>query len=169
MSFNPDFLKILLVTLMLWIFFQDYKSRTLNLYVSIFIFIISLVIVIYSYSIFWILEVILYNLLLLSFFYGMLLLYYSLRKISVKQVFKNKLGLGDIIFTIVITPCFTVKNLLAFLLFSFLFSILIHQCLRFISANKPRTIPLAGNMAIFFILVEALSLTGINEPINSLI
>ncbi|WP_146080442.1 hypothetical protein [Nonlabens xylanidelens] len=164
-----DLLNALLIILMFWVVLQDFKSRTLNLYVAISIFLISSIIALNTYAINWILEVIFYNFLLLVLFYGLLILFYLYRGVSLFDFFEGKLGVGDIVFTISIISCFTFKNLLYFLLLSFLFSLLIHKGLSFFKSIKSPTIPLAGNMALFLIIVKFSKTFGFNEPINSLI
>lgn len=160
---------LLLGIFMCWIIFQDFKSRTLNLYVAIGVFITSFILTLDTYSWNWVVEVMLYNLLLLICFYVLFLLFYYFKGITVSQVFEDKLGLGDVIFTIAIIPCFITGDFLKFLLLSFLFSIIIYQVLKFSKVFKLATIPLAGNMALFFILTQILIKFGIREPINSLI
>lgn len=162
-------LNALLIILMFWVVFQDFKYRTLNLYVTISIFLISFIIVINTYAINWILEVILYNFLLLVLFYGFLILFYFFKGVSLFDFFEDKLGIGDIVFTISIISFFTFKNFLYFLLLSFLFSLLLYKGLSFFKSVKSPTIPLAGNMALFLIIVQFSTKFGINEPINSLI
>lgn len=159
----------LLVIFMLWVMYQDFKSRTINLYIAIGIFIASSVVVINAYSFNWVIGVMSYNLLLLAVFYGALLLYFSVKGVSVSEVFNNKLGIGDVVFTMAIIPCFTTTDLLVFLLLSFLFSIIVYQTLKFLNKNKSLTIPLAGNMALFFIITQVLIKLDITEPINSLV
>ena len=72
-------------------------------------------------------------------------------KIILKQKLINQsIGVGDILFLVFLTCCFSIVSFLVLFVFSLLFSLLLH--LIFQNKNN-KTIPLAGYMSIFFAFV----------------
>jgi hypothetical protein len=86
--------------------------------------------------------------------FGTIFCYYSLKEKKAVNIFSEKIGMGDLLFFIAITPLFHPVNFIFFLTLA-LFIILV--IIAIFGRTKLHTIPLAGAMGIFIglgVLVE---------------
>lgn len=72
-----------------------------------------------------------------------------------KQKFTKTMGIGDILFFISLCFTFTPITFIILLVFSLVFSLLLHQYFK--GRSEQATVPLAGYMALFFAAVYLLS------------
>ncbi|MCH5718193.1 hypothetical protein MKP07_19360 [Niabella hibiscisoli] len=81
-----------------------------------------------------------------------LLVYYRFKQGSFKEVINQKLGMGDVVFWIAITPLFSLFNFILFFIASLLI-VLIIMLIR-VAYKKPVTlIPLAGYQALVLVAI----------------
>ncbi len=86
----------------------------------------------------------------------LLLVLFALAKwIWNKNLLKEALGLGDILFFIGFAVSFPTVSFINFFAFSMLFALIIHRVLARWKSLKHATIPLAGWMSLFLIMVYA--------------
>jgi len=77
-----------------------------------------------------------------------LTLYFSIKNKQFINPIDSKIGLGDIVFFIVIAPLFYLKSYILFFITGLLFSLLLYSVvIRF--REKQKTIPLAGYLSIY--------------------
>jgi len=144
--------------------FYDFKYRALPLYTLAIAFIFSIVGSIYSNG--WLVS--LYNAGINSLFVGiqmgLITLYFSLRSKKPVNIFRDHLGMGDLLFFAVLVFCFSPVN---FILFIILSGILV--LLFYLRSKKEVLIPLAGCLAFFLVIILffSVALTIIN-PYNDL-
>ncbi|HMR84417.1 MAG TPA: hypothetical protein PKE30_14840 [Niabella sp.] len=144
----------IIVILLLSIAYMDLKERCV--YLSLFI---GLFATIFIYTLLqrgWIavLYQLLFNagiVLLITLF---LLLFYLIKGKTTGEVINRKLGVGDIVFWISITPLFSAVNFLLFFIASLLVILLLVLCILFDNRDKEvKTIPLAGYQSVILALV----------------
>lgn len=79
-----------------------------------------------------------------------LLLYYSIKEKKIINPIDSMIGLGDVLFFLSIAPLFNLKSYILFFITGMIFSLVIHLLVnRF---KKQKTVPLAGYMAIMFVI-----------------
>ena len=79
-----------------------------------------------------------------------LFFYYSFKEKKVVNPIDTRIGLGDILFFLAITPLFSLKSYILFFIIGMLFSLIIHVV---INAIKPqKTVPLAGYLALILVI-----------------
>ena len=84
----------------------------------------------------------------------LLVLYVYCKIILNKKLINHSIGTGDILFFVFLTCCFSIVSFLVLFAFSLFFSLVLHLIFK----NKThKTIPLAGYMSIFFVLVYCFS------------
>lgn len=125
---------------------QDLKKRLISLFLLIFLFIICLIYWYYNS----------YNFLQLLYNISFILVNLTLLKMYTLIAKKEKtddlipgLGLGDVLFFIVITPLFSTVNFILFFISGLFVSMLAHLFMSFFNKNK--FIPLAGYLALYLI------------------
>jgi hypothetical protein len=93
------------------------------------------------------------NLLFLSAQVLFLSAYVSLRNRKLTNIFKGYFGLGDLLFLLCLSFCFSFLNYIAFYLLSLMLVILLTLVFNGRSGDKGKKIPLAGYQALFLILL----------------
>lgn len=130
------------------IFYQDIKER--NVYWFLFIITASSAGYLYYtntfFELFWRTSVI--NLGIIGIIFLVLGTY---SKFKLKVALKDVFGLGDALLFIGICFAFPVAAFITFFVFSLLFSLLLH--ILFKQKIKDKTVPLAGYMSLFFVVV----------------
>jgi hypothetical protein len=79
-------------------------------------------------------------------------LFISIKEKRLTNILKNYLGLGDVLFFLVLTVVFSPFNFIFFYLGSILLTTLIYGVLFLISKEKQRLIPLAGVMSLLLLV-----------------
>jgi len=79
-----------------------------------------------------------------------IVLYFSIKSKQLINPIDNVIGLGDVIFFIVITPLFSLKPFILFFIIGLLFSLITH--LIYSAFKKSENIPLAGYLSIFLVV-----------------
>lgn len=142
------FLKILLASSLILISIQDIKDRL----VYWFFFPITAILGFLLFC-----DEVSFDLLILSVIINItsaisiLVILYCYIKFKLKTDLNSVFGYGDVLMIVSFAFCFTSETYLVLLVFSFIFSLIIN----FIKKNK-ESIPLAGYMSSFFLLVYLL-------------
>lgn len=151
---------ILLCLNLLFITYQDFKERKvylINLLITLIL--ISFYHYLNSYSTYSYLYTILLNFVFLSIIFLVLYLYTVLR---IKEIFLKTIGLGDIIFFIILAIGFPTLSFLIIFSSSLIFSFILFIFLKPRLTNK--TVPLAGLQSLFLVIVVLLN--NIFEVLN---
>ncbi len=142
-----ELLYLLLLLVLFLVLYQDIKNRTIHFVLPLTVFIISIIINIFSANLNW--NMILFNIGFVAINIFGLILYFSLKEKQFINPIDTMLGLGDIVFFIALSPLFNLKSYIGFFISSLMFSLLLHLILNKVKHSK--TIPLAGYMSLFLI------------------
>lgn len=143
-------LKIILITIFGVIFWQDYKERLVYWYLYPFVGILGFSIQLFFTDISLIFVNSSVNLCLVV---TMLLILWVYSKLILKQNLINKgIGIGDVLFFVFLSFCFSIISFFVLFVFSLLFSLILYLIL-IRAKTKMETIPLAGFMSLFFVAV----------------
>ncbi len=91
------------------------------------------------------------NLGFVSVLFLSLVLYVSVKRRKLTNVFKADFALGDLLYLVCITPLFATRNMILYVILGMVFSLILH--LIFKKKNGVDTVPLAGYLSIFLIAV----------------
>jgi Flp pilus assembly protein protease CpaA len=145
---------ILILAVLVLIFVQDIKSR--SVYWVVFPFLVVLFIVLrllehQSFAAIW--QPTLINVLFLFVQIAILTAYFSVKRKQFVLITTGLLGLGDILFLLAVACYLSVLNFLMFYLVSMVVSLLVWIVWQAINKQKEKQIPLAGYQAILFTLL----------------
>ncbi|WP_346882340.1 prepilin peptidase [uncultured Algibacter sp.] len=159
----PTAILIALIGVLIVVFFQDYRKRTIHAILPITIFLLGLYLNYSSSDLEFIFMI--YNIGFVVINITGLVLYFSIKHKAIVNPIDTFIGLGDIVFFIAITPLFSLKPFILFFILGLLFSLLIHGVFTLIKEMK--TIPLAGYLSLFLILHIVLKdILKINVPLS---
>ena len=148
--------QVVAVTLLLIIFFQDMKSR--SVYWILFPLLTAVLLYIeYKGDTILInsIQSTLINLGFLIFQLVVLTIYFSIKNKALVNITESLLGWGDILLLISISVYLSVLNFLFFYIVSLVVTLLIWVCWGMFSSKKIKYIPLAGFQSLIFILFLA--------------
>jgi hypothetical protein len=145
------FIEAILIALLLLVFFQDLKLRTIHIVLPILIAILGIVIL---FARPYPLIVLLYNSVFLVITLGGLYLYLLIKQRKPVNPFKS-IGLGDILFFFSIVPYFSNTNYILFFISGMLFSIFSFLIMKIVS--KTNLVPLAGLLALYMVFLRFIS------------
>jgi len=155
---------IVLILLFGITFFQDWKDRAVTWIVFPAILIAAIGVSLYSDSS---VLTIAMNITFLIMVLGMLILYISIKRGKLTNIFKTDFGWGDVLFLVVITPLFRDQNYILFFITGMFFSGLIHLVVARLNGNPK--IPLAGYLALYLIGLKLVDFFMEKDLFNSLI
>lgn len=149
---------ILELVILFFIFLQDYKTRSVSLWVFISLAILGTANLFFADDIF-------IKLKLIGLFEAFLLvkliiltIYFSIKHNRIINISKDYLGLGDVLFWLLIPIIFPYFEVFVFYLVSLVIALLIHL-LRMSIFKKQESVPLAGYQAfclIVFLVIQRL-------------
>lgn len=150
------FLKLVIYFSLLLIVYQDFKFKAVSAWIFL-VLLVALSVEVYKEDG---LQILLsnlkYNLLFISSQFLLLTLYFSVKAKKFKNVFKELIGIGDLIFLISIAVYFNVYSFVVFYMLSLIFTLTLKLMMNIYSKSQTRLIPLAGFQAAFLILVTLL-------------
>ncbi len=145
---------ILLFFSLLMVFFQDCKSR--EVHVAYFAgILVSSSLFLYNKGI--LLSTLIMNLFFLIINLLALGIYMRFKKGTIKGFLNNGVALGDIVFLVVIIPLFSFLNYALFYIIGMCFSLTIHIVVKKMKLDERETVPLAGYLSLFLIIILVLS------------
>lgn len=156
-----DIVYTLLIVSLLFVLYNDIKSRTVHVFLLALLFSLALLINHFSRE----LNVydMLYNMGFVILNIVGLTVYFSLKTQSYTNPIDTSIGLGDIVFFMAITPLFNLKTYVLFFIIGLIFSLLTHGII--LLFKKVKNIPLAGYLALFLAInVLAKNVFRINLP-----
>ncbi|MEL6809716.1 MAG: hypothetical protein AAFP76_00080 [Bacteroidota bacterium] len=87
------------------------------------------------------------------------------RYILKKNLFKEAMGLGDVLFFMGFAISFPTLTFINLFVFSILFTLVFHYVLTFLNRSVLATIPLAGCMSLFLTTIYLIHWTGFYDPL----
>jgi hypothetical protein len=144
--------KLLLIGVFFLVFVQDSKDRKVYWFLYPIIGVLVFVLQIKAISIH---PALINGGLNLVFVSLLILVCFLYAKLKLQQPLREVFGLGDILFFMTIAFSFSLVSFLILFVFALLFSLLLHLVLKHRQTDK--TVPLAGNMALFFGVVYGTS------------
>ncbi|MEP1490158.1 MAG: prepilin peptidase [Algibacter sp.] len=139
---------LFLIVILVFVFFQDLKKRTIHVALPVILFLLALVINYSSIDLKF--NTMLYNIVFITINILGLVLYFSYKNRGFINPIDTYIGLGDVVFFLAITPLFNLKPFILFFVSGLLFSLLLHVSLSLFKQVK--TIPLAGYLSLFLIV-----------------
>jgi len=136
-----------LVVLFGFIIYQDVKFRHIHITLPILIFILTMYMNVALISSVDIIKS--SGFLLINFM--CIVVYFSMKKSTLINPFKNLIGLGDLIFLIGVIPMFSFRNYILFFITGMLFTLLLYAV--FYKRYTQKAIPLAGYLSIYAVLL----------------
>jgi hypothetical protein len=148
-------LSIILVFLLLAIAYQDLRHHSVQWILIALAGAVNVVAGVRALSPSEVLTYTIMNLVFIAINIGVLAVYLAVRfKASLRNMFSQYIGIGDVLFWMALTPLFSVFNFIYFHLLSLLVSLILFLLLRlFFTSLKKSAIPLAGLQALFYIQV----------------
>jgi hypothetical protein len=143
---------ILLSFLLLVAFYEDWRYRAITWLVFPLLAIVTLLIFM-DLSGNW--KVLGSNLIFIGAVMISLIAYVSVKSRAITNIFVHHFGIGDLLFLVAVAPLFAADNFVLFFISGMMFSGLVH----FFTGNRitAKTIPLAGYLAIYVLLLKACS------------
>lgn len=148
----PVLLKIICICCLLAIIVQDFKERKVYMFLLIALAIVMAQFYYLKSDIQLYLSNISINLTVLLVLMGILFLY---SKYKLKQALNTALGLGDVLFFVVIAISFPIPTFIIVFTYSLLFALLLYLILK--PKLLKKSVPLAGLQALFFLFIFSLN------------
>ena len=134
-------LKMLLIALLLFIFFQDLKSRAVYWFLFPVLMALAFAVSWKTLAADWYL-----NILFLLLIMAMLTIYISLRQGKITYITRGHFSWGDILFLLAVTPLFSLQSYIIFFTAGTILTLVMH--LGVMAFRKQETIPYAGYMSL---------------------
>ncbi|NHF58997.1 hypothetical protein FK220_006580 [Flavobacteriaceae bacterium TP-CH-4] len=144
------FLEAVLFVLLLLVFFQDMKHRTIHVALP---FTIAIIGVIFFFKKSYPMLILWYNFLFLLLTCIGLYLYLSLKERKLVNPFKS-IGKGDFLFFLAVIPYFSTSNYILYFITGMFFSIIAFLVIKTIT--KTNLVPLAGLLAFYMIVLKCI-------------
>jgi hypothetical protein len=144
--------------------YHDFKYRELPLYILVIAFFLGILTSISQNGLNLTLYFAYVNIILISFQLGLTILFFSALEKKFVNIFKSHLGIGDVIFFLVVIFCFSPVNFIIFIILSGLATLLLY-----IPCKTMVLIPLAGSLSMFLCVILLFKVAfGIVQPYNDL-
>ena len=137
--------------------FQDIKYRHIHIGLPILVFAASVYVYRNSISIWEVLNTAFF--ILINFV--AITMYFSIKNSKFQNPFKRYIGIGDLLFLIAVIPLFSFRNYVLFFISGMIVSLLLYVV--FQNRSSQKTIPLAGYLSLYIIL---LMITNLFVSIN---
>jgi hypothetical protein len=149
------FKSILTISCLLLIAVQDFRDRAVSWWLFPLLFIFGFFYSFQDQGLQTVLYNIMLNALYIFFTGGVVMLYFKMKEGHSVPIIGSKIGLGDIIFFVAVTPFFDFFSFAAFIILSSLLSLVLHFLIRknHLYGNNQH-IPLAGIQSFFLLLLS---------------
>lgn len=88
-------------------------------------------------------------------------LYFVIKNKKLINPFKNLMGIGDVCYFIAVIPFFNLSGFVVYFILGLVFSMILFIGLKKSKREAVNTIPLAGFLALFFIIFKLVDSTGV--------
>lgn len=143
---------IILLFLLSAVIYQDFKARAISWFLIPLLIVVTLLKTITGNGITETLTYTGINLLIVSINFLCITLFFSIKEKRLVNITDHYLGLGDILFFIVICTLFSPVNFILFFLGSILLTTLIYGSISLFKSSRKILVPLAGAMSIALII-----------------
>jgi hypothetical protein len=152
-------LAVLTVSLLCIVIYQDFRYRAVVwiIFPALFISIYSFMAVSQNYQ--YALQCFVINSLFVFFQFALIYLFYRVKGIKFKNVTRDYIGWGDILFILVVTPAFPIQIFIIYLVSGYFLTLIVFLTLRYLIPKYTsihQLIPLAGTMAIWFLALKTI-------------
>lgn len=141
-------IKLIFCATLVVIAYSDFRSRTIPLYTLIFALISGIVILFTENEHGKAIRNIVVNISMITIQLALVTVYFSARNKRFINIFNELLGIGDVLFFLVLALCFSPANMIFFMLIS---ELLI--CIFYFPSRKRSLIPLAGIMSAILLVL----------------
>ena len=146
-------LNLLIIVILGLIAYQDFRFRAIHWALFFVLFLLCIITGFLSSEIIHFLQGCVFNFMFLLIQFILLLVYYSIKGISMKSVLNVFIGFGDLVFLGCIVFAFSKINFIVFYLTGMIVSLLIWLVSQFFSDNKEKLVPLAGLISSYMIII----------------
>lgn len=137
-------------------FWQDLKFRAIHWMVFAWVFILAMVLTYQGTTFSW--QTVLMNLVFSTAVVGGLFVYLSLKNRRWTNIFRAHFGLGDYLFFLAVAPLFEQQNFILFFVSGMVFAAFTQQIPSFfIEHYQKKSIPLAGLLSLYILLLEGIT------------
>lgn len=137
-------ISIITIALLLIIAFQDMKSRTILWFLPFLVLTCGIYATVTNGM--WIYAIV--NMIILCIQLILIWFYFSIKEKKITKLIDKKIGLGDILFFIGISPLFSTMNFVLFMIISLFLSVIIMIIANKSGITKNKLIPLAGMQSV---------------------
>ncbi len=134
------------------IVYQDYKFRGISWLLFPIGFVLFSVQFLYQRELLTQLKLFLLNLAILFFVFILLLIYFSIKNRKLTNIVDSYIGIGDLLFFILLAQCFSVVNFVLFINAALLLVIFTYVVIGPLFRPDTKKIPLAGLFALFYLI-----------------
>jgi len=142
------------------VFFQDWKERSVYWFLFPAIAILGGILMFLHTDMYVFMATVIVN---ISFVITLLGIVYLYARFKLKLKFNEAIAMGDILMFLALAISFSSIVFIVLFIFSLIFSLILH--LIFTQKSKYKTVPLAGNMSLFFGLIYLLHSIGIIDSL----
>ena len=147
-------MEVLLILPLISLIGSDFRKRHIRLYTLLLFAVLLWSVAFYRYGIYVVVFCVFTNSGILLLWWGGILVWNSVRHRRLRLSLKGLIGTGDILFLFILTPVFTFRNFLFFLIGTGLLGLLYHSLFL---KSRPATIPLVSMMGIgylFYVFID---------------
>jgi hypothetical protein len=159
-----DTLTLLFCCILAFLAYYDFRYRALPVYMLVIALVFGILISVSKNGLSFTLYFSAVNTILISLQLGLTTLYFSIKTGKFVNIFNSYLGIGDLIFFLVVILCFSPVNFILFIISSGLITLLFY-----VPSREKVLIPLAGSQSVILCLILLFSLVfKIIQPYNDL-
>lgn len=144
----------LLIVSSVFIIYQDLKDRQISWYLFPACFILTGLLGLQKITFAELSQYFLVNFLILILHIALLFLYFFIKYKTIRNIIDSQIGIGDLLFFLVLAVGFSPLLFCAVFVFSLIFSLLIYIITIRLKPNTRKEIPLAAYMAFVFIPIK---------------
>jgi hypothetical protein len=149
--------RILIFIFLIFIFYQDYKYRAVSWILFPIGFILFAAESIHYGDLYEQALIFLLNIGICLFVFILLLIYFSIKNKKITNIIDHYIGLGDLLFIIIISIGFSAINFILFLNISLFFILIMYLALYKVLKFKNDKIPFAGLLSLFYLVYFVLN------------
>jgi len=142
----------ILIGLLSIIIYQDFKSREISWFLIPLLFIVGIANALYNINLFEFTSYVGINLSIIILNLLGVTLFVSLKEKKLKNIIDSYLGLGDVLFFLVLTTIFSPFNFILFFIGSILITSIVYVAIILLNKQKQTLIPLAGAMSLLLVI-----------------
>ena len=151
-------IQLFIISLLILIFYQDYKYRAVSWILFPILTIVFLILNLFNHSVLEIVNNTAVNLFFLLFLFAMITVYFSIKNRRIVNLSNGFIGWGDILFILCLGILFSPLNFIAFYLISLFMIIIGVLFTKWLFKSNSDQIPLAGLQAMMLLILFIINL-----------